>query len=191
MKIYGPQVAQDTEIKNPVIETGTTFPLSPAEGTLFFLTTGIKGMYVFDGIGWSQSSNVNINQVISKQNAEVDGIIAGTLVYNFNGTQMKRAKANSDLTKTVLGIVINSLISPDSSGLVQTEGIVSLITTEWDAVTGDVGGLSPGAVYFLSDTDDGFLTLNAPDITNRYVCRVGMAINSTDLLVNIEPPIKL
>src|SRR4029077_13323065 len=37
----------------PDIPMGTAFPSSPAAGAFFNLTTGIKGIYRFDGTSWN------------------------------------------------------------------------------------------------------------------------------------------
>jgi hypothetical protein len=53
------------------------------------------------------------------------------------------------------------------------------------------GGLSPGEIYYLSDTTAGAITTTPPSVANRYVTRVGEAASTAELIIQLEPPIKL
>ena len=52
-------------------------------------------------------------------------------------------------------------------------------------------GLSPGNLYYLSPTTSGSISTTPPSTVNHYVTRVGEAALSTQLAIQIEPPIKL
>ncbi len=86
----------------------------------------------------------------------------------------------------VMGFVATDPIPNNTYGLVQTDGQIDALTTDWDVVTGSVGGLIKGARYFLSTTP-GRIT-NLPDISNN-VASVGRASSTTRLVIDIEPPI--
>lgn len=86
--------------------------------------------------------------------------------------------------------VIGLLLGPGNNGerqLVRTQGSVQLATSEWDAVAGTSGGLTPGAAYFLSAATAGRLTATAPVATGNVAIQVGVAINATTMIVQIMP----
>ena len=67
--------------------------------------------------------------------------------------------------------------------LVQYAGPISLTTAEWDAITGQSGGLTPGIFYYLTTAGFGILTDTAPVGFGSIVAPVGIALSSTDFLV--------
>lgn len=69
-----------------------------------------------------------------------------------------------------------------------TEGTVE--RTDWTEVAGSAT-LVPGNTYFLSPTTAGQITNVAPSTLGQYVVRVGRAITTTKLDVEIELPILL
>ncbi len=66
---------------------------------------------------------------------------------------------------------------------VQATGRLTLTTAQWDVVTGQSGGLTPGAPYYVSDEDAGEITTTAPSDLNSVVLLVGIALNSVTLLL--------
>jgi hypothetical protein len=52
-------------------------------------------------------------------------------------------------------------------------------------------GLSPGETYYLSATSAGAITSTPPSTAGHYVTRVGEAVNSAELAVQLELPILL
>jgi hypothetical protein len=72
-----------------------------------------------------------------------------------------------------------------------TDSLFSMGGEGWDAVTGGSGGLTPGAVYYLSATTAGRITTTPPTGDGEYVVRIGRALEATVMEVKIEPPIKL
>jgi len=72
---------------------------------------------------------------------------------------------------------------------VQTNGVLTLTTAEWDAITGDTGGLTRGVPYYLIPApDDGQLTTTPPSTPGDFVVRVGIALSATDFLILICCP---
>ena len=51
--------------------------------------------------------------------------------------------------------------------------------------------LVPGELYFLSEATAGLITTTAPSTPGHYVTRVGEAAKSAELIIELEPPIKL
>lgn len=52
-------------------------------------------------------------------------------------------------------------------------------------------GLSPGASYYLSAGTPGSITTTPPSTPGQFVTRVGEAVSSAQLIVQLEPPIGL
>ena len=74
---------------------------------------------------------------------------------------------------------------------VQTQDILSLTAGQWDAVTGQVGGLTSGSTYWL-DFVAGLLTTVPPALSaSTNNTRVGVALTSVALDIKIRAPIKL
>jgi hypothetical protein len=129
--------------------------------------------------------------VVSKTNDNSGAITIGTPVYVKSNGNVDKAQANASGTVQVLGLVRDASISSSTSGVIQTDGVLSATTAQWDAVTGDSGGLTPGAAYYLSASTAGQLTTNAPTTAGQFVVRIGLALSSTELDISIAPPIKL
>jgi hypothetical protein len=52
-------------------------------------------------------------------------------------------------------------------------------------------GLTPGLIYYLSAGTPGAVVSTPPSTAGHYVTRVGEASSSTQLIVQLEPPIQL
>lgn len=82
-------------------------------------------------------------------------------------------------------------VLPAESGIFQVDGILSLTKDQWDNITGDTGGLRPGKIYFLDDSDVSKITRTAPSTTGHYIVRLGIAINKINFAISIGIPTKL
>lgn len=129
--------------------------------------------------------------VVSQTNDESGAIVIGAPVYNDVADGVKKAKADASGTKNVMGLVKDTSIAAGVAGIVQTSGILTATTTQWDAVAGTTGGLAVGARYYLSAATVGLLTATAPSAAGQYVVEVGIAISATELKVDVKPPILL
>ena len=130
-------------------------------------------------------------QVITQTNDESTAIVCGTPVYNDAADGVKKAKADASATKDVMGLVRDASIAASASGVIHVGGVLSLTTAQWDAVAGTTGGLTKGTRYYLSAATSGLLTATAPSTVGQYVCEVGLAISTTELLVNPKSTIQL
>lgn len=101
------------------------------------------------------------------------------------------AKADASGTVEVVGLVRDASIGIAASGNIQTDGVLTASTAQWDAVTGQTGGLTFGAVYFLSAATAGRITTTAPSTTGQFVMRLGKALSTTDFDISILQPILL
>ena len=129
--------------------------------------------------------------IVTKANGEASAVVIGNAVYVFSGTQIKKGQANALGTSDVLGLMKDVSVAAAASGSIQTDGILTATTVQWDAVTGASGGLTPGSVYYLDPTTSGRLTVTAPSTVGQQVVRIGKALSTTEMDISCEPPIGL
>ena len=141
--------------------------------------------------GDTLNASVNEVDVVALTNASGGSSVIGTPVYISTAGSFALAKADASGTIEVIGLVKDSSIANSASGSIQTDGVLTATTTQWDAVTGQTGGLTAGAVYYLSAATAGKITSTAPGSTGQYVERVGRALSTTDLDISILQPILL
>jgi len=121
---------------------------------------------------------------IQQTNDEASSLLIGTPVYNDADDGIKKAKADSALTKNVIGLVFNGTIAPSGLGSVLMSGPLKATTGQWDAAFGTSGGLVKGSRYFLSDATAGIGTDTAPSADGSYVVELGLAVSATELALS-------
>jgi hypothetical protein len=124
-------------------------------------------------------------------NDNASSIVIGAPVYTKPNAHVDLAQAVAQDTAEVLGLVKDTSIAASAAGQIALDGILTATTGQWDAVTGDSGGLTSGSIYYLSPTVAGRLTKTAPTTGGQYVVRVGRALSSTVLDLMMTPSIKL
>ncbi len=124
-------------------------------------------------------------------NGNAGALPIGTPVYVSAGDTVDKAKADAAGTKDVFGLVADVTIAIAGSGAIQTDGSLVATTGQWDAVTGQTGGLTPGSFYYLSAATAGMLSPNAPTMDGQFVAPVGKAKSTTELEITILSTIKL
>jgi len=129
--------------------------------------------------------------VVQAQNAEAGAIVIGAPVYMFAAGQVKKGQANAAGTANLLGLVYDVSISNGATGGIATDGVLTATTTQWDAVAGTTGGLTFGTTYFLDPTTSGKITSTPPTTVGQLVVAIGVALSTTDLLIDIETEILL
>lgn len=129
--------------------------------------------------------------IVNQQNNNAATINIGQPVYNDGAGTVDLAQADAGGTVEVLGLVKAATIAAAASGAIQTDGVIAATTAQWDALTGDVGGLTPGSVYYLDPDTAGNITLTAPTAVGDFVVRLGKAISTTELEITILQPIEL
>lgn len=129
--------------------------------------------------------------LVAATNKEVGAIVIGAPVYVSAAGQVKKAKADAAGTAKVLALAKDASTAADASGSFQTSGVLVATTTQWDAVAGTTGGLTAGAEYFLSEATAGVLTETAPTGVGELVVKVGLAISTTEMMIDPERPILL
>lgn len=156
-----------------------------------------KPLVIISGQVQQLSSSDTLDAVVSEvdivalTNANASAAVIGTPAYVSAAGSFNLARANASGTVEVLGLVKDTSVAAAASGSIQTDGILTATTAQWDIITGGTGGLTAGSVYFLSSTTAGKLTLTAPTSSGEYVTRIGRALSTTQLDISISPPILL
>ena len=143
--------------------------------------------------GDSISSAMNTPSIRSVTNGESSSALTiGMPVYATANDTVKRAQANSKATAALAGLVYDPTIAAGSAGNIAQSGVLVATTAQWDAVvTSETGGLSFGSLYFLDPTNVGKITTIVPTTVGQALTRVGRALSSTELELDIAPPLLL
>lgn len=128
---------------------------------------------------------------ISQTNDEAGAIVIGTPVYNDANDGVKKAKADASGTAQVLGLCATVSAGAAAQAAIQTNGVLTASTAQWDTAFGTTGGLTKGIRYYLSEATAGLGTVTAPSTVGQYVVELGIAISTTELNIEIRSPILL
>ena len=135
-------------------------------------------------------ADVGGDNAIALTNANASTAVICEVVYAANtADNFDKAQANASGTVEAIGLVADTAIASSAVGSVQTGGTFTATTAQWDAVTGESGGLTPGTKYFLSEATAGQLSTAAP--STGFIKQIGTALSATDLLLQFGPTIKL
>mgnify|MGYP006283583929 CR=1 FL=1 len=132
---------------------------------------------------------IDLGNSSNRQNDSGNTINKCAPVY-VTGNNANLAQADSQSTVRVAGLAEADTANGNVVTVI-TDNIFEATTGEWDTVTGETGGLTPGADYWLSATTAGQLTQNAPDADGEFVQKVGHALSTTELDIEIGQPVKL
>lgn len=113
--------------------------------------------------------------------------LKGMVVYVTSEGHAELAIANSDVPSGAVGLA-NIDASSGGSGQYVTEGQIQ--RDNWTTIVGSAL-LSPGADYFLSPVAAGSLSTVAPTEAGEYVVRVGRALSTTVMDIEIGLPVLL
>lgn len=155
------------------------------------VTAGTINGIVFDTYGRATGGNniPNLNTPGSSLvNEEAGACLLGTPVYSSSGVGFKKGNGNAVGTSDLLGILFADIAS-GATGIVATSGEVTGTTAQWDAVTGQTGGLTAGASYFLDVATAGKLTTTPP--STGFLVKVGQAISPTKFVVRVGQRIQM
>lgn len=115
-----------------------------------------------------------------------------TPVYHTSiANEVQKAKADAMTTAVVAGLVLDTTILAAGTGSILSDGRITATTAQWDAVTGQVGGLTAGARYFLSATTAGQLTTTPPSADGQVIAPIGIAKSTTEFEITIGTRVKL
>jgi hypothetical protein len=124
-------------------------------------------------------------------NEGATAVVIGAPVYAFAADGVKRAKADAKATAKLAGLGLDASIAAGATGNIITSGILVATTAQWDAVAGTTGGLAFGTLYFLDPANAGKITSTVPTTVGQCVTLVGIALSTTELELQITPPILL
>jgi hypothetical protein len=156
-----------------------------------------KPLVIVDGLvrqiatGDTLDAAVTAIDVVSRQNANVGAIVICTPVYASANGSVDKAQADAAATSKVMGLMRDTSVAAGDSGYIQTDGIVSATTGQWDAVAGTTGGLVANTSYWLDPTTAGKITATAPTTAAQYVVHIGVALSTTELLLDVHAAILL
>jgi hypothetical protein len=135
---------------------------------------------------------IDERDIIQVTNNTGGPLVVGTPVYQTaTANEAAKAQANALATARVLGLVLDISIADAASGSVLTDGRLTATTGQWDAVTGQVGGLTTGARYYVSAATPGTLTTTPPTADGHVIAPVGTAKSTTELEITIGTRIVL
>jgi len=129
--------------------------------------------------------------LIEMNNGNASPITIGQAVYVDGNDSVDIAKADAAATMDMIALVKDVSIAASANGMVQTDGILAATTAQWDAVTGDTGGLTAGTVYYLDASTAGSITSTAPTTVGQFVVQLGRGLSTTEMEISICDPIKL
>jgi hypothetical protein len=112
-------------------------------------------------------------------------------VYASGADAVKRAQANAKSTGKVAGLVYDTSIAAGASGNIAQSGVMVGTTAQWDAVAGTTGGLVFNTYYFLDPATAGKITATPPTTTGQVNVLIGLALSTTELELELSPPILL
>ena len=127
---------------------------------------------------------------ITLENENAAAIAIGAPVYSSSAGKVDYAQADAIGTAEVVGLAVAELAIA-GTGLIQTDGTMTLTTGEWDIITGEVGGLVANTIYWLDPDTAAMLTITAPTADADLVVRVGKGLSTTQMALQIQPPILL
>lgn len=142
-------------------------------------------------VGWAFSATELVLRLGSPPNtiAANPGITTPCMVVAQSSSALAGAIASS-LAGCVNAIGVVLFQGSTKNIVVPDGGIVTAATAVWDTVTGQSGGLTEGAIYYVSAATAGHLVANnAPAGTGDFAMTVGVALSTTQLLVQIGTPI--
>lgn len=156
------------------------------------VTAGTYSSVTVDTYGRvTAGSTTEASTQVALTNANAGSIVIGTPVYISASGSVDKARTNAGSTSLAVGLVADTTIATTATGNITVAGVLTATTGQWDAVTGQTGGLTAGSRYFISAATAGALTTTAPTTAGQFVAAVGIALSTTKMKVNIDPTIEL
>lgn len=159
----------------------------PARKPLVIIGGAIRQLPPGDTVD-AASSEVDVIALTNE--GSVDAPI-GSPVYISGDNAFQLARANAGATVNAIALVRDPNIPAAANGYAQTDGTLTATPAQWDAITGESGGLVAGSTYFLSAAAAGQLTRTAPVTQGEYVLQIGKAVSAETLEITITVPIQL
>lgn len=155
-------------------------------GTYYSVTVDTYGRVTGGSTSPLASAEYSASQLT---NASGSTVAIGRAVYASASGSFNLARADAVGTRKITGLVAAVSIANGAQGQVATAGTITATTGQWDAVTGQSGGLTTDAYYYLSNSTAGNLTTTAP--STGWLVRVGKALSTTQMRIMDGNPIRL
>ena len=161
--------------------------------------TVVRGQEGTSNVAWDDGSVIELRTTAEGMNDKLSrsaGVLTGNLGLGSKGlTETYTAATGNTFAQGEVGYLNSSgeMLKTDASALGTCDGILGMATAAISAgspgafmllglVTG-LSGLTPGAVYYLSETA-GAITATKPVSASAGVRKIGQAISATTLLFN-------
>ena len=128
------------------------------------------------------TATLNIRAVTNGESSAA--LVIGAPAYVSAAGTVKRAQANAVSTADALGLMVSTSTAAGASGTIGVGGTLVATTTQWDAVTGQTGGLTSGSRYYVDPSTAGKLTATPPDTTGQVLICMGKALSTTEMEVD-------
>lgn len=128
-------------------------------------------------------------ETLELKNGAPTNLVIGTPVYISATNTCQPARADTLATANAIGLCRELVIEPEFVGFIQTADTLSATPEQWDAVTGETGGLRPNQIYYLSP--GGGLTRIPPTSPGQYLLALGRAITVNDFYIDPQTLIGL
>lgn len=152
-----------------------------------------KPVVVVDGELQQLQSGDSIGEVDLLSRTFTSTTVICQVLYADSAGSVDLAQANSAGTSKPFGLAFEG-VAAAGTGYVQTAEVLTATTGEWDAVTGESGGLTANSKYYLSDATAGMLLQDdnlSGLTTGDYVVEIGTGLSTTEMAINIQKRILL
>lgn len=143
---------------------------TPSAGDIYY-SGGV--LYIYNGSAYVPVSG-DSKLLYQEFTAGAGGIAANDAVYISGDDTILKASASSTATAKAIGIALETKLATETVKVAMGGSIA----------TGVLTGATAGTQYFLSTTAGG-LTTTPPTGSGNTVNRIGIAVNATDLLIQI------
>ena len=147
-------------------------PTPPAVGYVRLYAKPDNKLYIQDSAGNESAVGTGSGGTVVKVALAAHGFALGEALY-LNSGNFTRGIATASNTAEIVGVV-STVVDPNNFELTLSGKVTGL------------SGLTPGAVYFLSATVAGQLTLTEPTTLGVVSIPIGVADSATTLLVGIK-----
>lgn len=110
---------------------------------------------------------------------------AGTPVYVSSGGVLVPARANAVSTCDGCVGLLTHPAAASAEAPYRFAGELALTTDQWDSITGETGGLTPGERYYISSATAGKITKTAPSAGGTLIAQVGVAESANVMQIQL------
>lgn len=132
-----------------------------------------------------------LTSLLTKTNENEGSLVKGNLVYSSSLNNVDKAQANSINTSKVLGMITNNTVASSATAIIQNTSVFTFDnTTQVDAISNTTGGFTFDTYYYLDPNNAGKLTSVIPTDYPNCLVRIGLALSTTSIKLDIQDPIE-